>query len=356
MNRDWILVIISVVCSLLMYGVYTQRQAEQTILNNRSVQVIKGTGAPGKDATSTTLIPGPSGRDGILKQSDPSTLKHYQNILSQHWASQRVFQKHLLLLSVFVGCVLAGNTAVLWYAENLSMVFVVLIGFAAVLWGVFIWLYMDPEKYESYHIPPSYPSDTNEERSYYQTILEGSDYYQALGFVDVDPSTVTDSMIRTAYKKRMLKYHSDKSGPACVATTAIEKVRRDEQGTCFLRLKDPVRTLFPDPSDTIVVEGINNGNRVFNTSTNPVPFQYTDDPYVLSYQSSRPVIKIDEEPLQSSSPKISRGGCLKYTEAFTAVLNTAHSTLTDPGKRQVYDSIRKRFRVVPLVIPPNVSA
>jgi hypothetical protein len=358
MERELILVIICLVCYLIIYSVYTRRIQEQQLIRHRSVQIISGTGTPGPDAT--TVIPGPSGRDGILKESNPQTLDTLRVTLIQYWSRQRQLQRQVLLLSIFVACVLGGNAYVLWSDEHVFIAILAVLG--AVIWGAFVWFYLNQqtEKNEFFKIPPVYASDTPEQKEYYNAILNGQDYYGVLGI----PENASLRDIHKAYKELSKIYHSDKAVSSCavVSSIAIQRIRRDASGQCFVTLQTPVKQLFPKSGEKIVISLIDidkKGFIVTNTelnNTKGTPVVYTSDPNTFQFEPETKVLNkpFDERATNIKHQVVSRANCVTLFQDYLYVVQRAKVILEDPKKRTVYDEIRNRFTNIPDIVRPAV--
>jgi hypothetical protein len=353
MEREVFLVITYVLCYLIAYALYVQRLEERRSVENRPSQVITGTGAPGRDAT--TVIPGPSGRDGVLIQTDPATRESLKTMLVNHWSTQRQFQKHLLLLSVFTGCLIAGNSGVLWYTQHLSFVAVGIVSLGAILWGAFTWFYIRQSD-EAFYIPPSVETDTMEQKKYYTDLLNGRDYYQVLEV----PLTASSKDIKGAYRKQSLKYHPDKTKDPCTAVNAaqIQRIRRDDDGYCFITLTQPVSDIFRN-GDLVSVDGILGGITITTVDTNAdmTTVEYVDDePNTFRYL---PKMKKESQPFnveaEGGARRIFRGECIKRTNDFFVLIATAYNVLIDEAKRDQYDAVRRRFKRIPPVQPPATT-
>jgi hypothetical protein len=322
--------------------VYTQRVQEQQVVSQRPAQIITGTGAPGVDATA--VIPGPSGRDGILKETDPKTAETLRTMLVQHWNQQRDFQRYLITISIFAACVLAGNTYVLWTDDMISPLVGIVILVVVILWSAFLWFFLTQEKENMRSFTSIYESDTPEQKEYFNDILDGLDYYKLL---DIPADAPPDFNFKDAY-------HPDKAPAACAAVRGetIRRIRRDNEGRCFLTLDKKVREIFPKPNEQIMVfnmriaeTGIVGQPQELNNSKG-TPLVYTDDPYTFEFE---PETKVLNKPLDTSAvgteQVVSRADCVTRANSSFNRLVRAKEVLQDPQKRAVYDKVRERFHI-----------
>jgi hypothetical protein len=231
----------------------------------------------------------------------------------------------------------------------------------AVIWGAFVWFYLNQqtEKNESFKIPPAYASDTPEQKEYYNAILNGQDYYGVLGI----PENASLRDIVKAHRKQILVYHDDKAVSSCavVRSEAIQRIRRDASGQCFVTLQTPVKQLFPKSGEEIVISSIkitkagvvDTKTELNNTKGTPVV--YTSDPNTFQFEPEKKVLnKPFEEPATGESRIVSRANCVNLFKEYFRTVQHAKEILEDPKKRAVYDEIRNRFTIIPNIVRPAV--